>query len=1042
MSANGSNLESSMHEEAAWLRRLAARLITDPALADDACQEAWLAAARKGLTERSDLRADLFRWMRRFAWRWRRAETRRSLHEQAARPGQEFPSTHELLSRAEERQRLWLRLTELPEPYRTTLLLRFQEGVDTSQIAKRFDCPTDTVRRRIRKGLSLLRERYARDSSGTGRNALALIAIPLTPRLSPLSAPISALGTTGTATAVGAWMMKKATMAVAITALLAGGLGVSYALDAGATNTPESPKTPTRTAALDPGARTETVRPGPQVRTERTPTEERLSTPNPESQCLVRGELYDDAGLPIVGGTAELVAGSDHWNATPIWAATDLSTATGAFAVTPAATQNDDPVRLRLRGSDFHQEVTIMFGPDSEDGRPRLTDQIVDVGSITLGPASVVTGRLLSSSQRPIEEAWIDDDQSSEFARSTPDGRFRLPRLTPGEHTISVKVAGYLVRRFDLVLPASRLTNLGDVVLEAAPRVQGVVTDSRGIPLLDAKVSTRGFTRGWVFETHDGYFDVPLPEDRPTRIYGRASGHEQSDGQRVTPGQSDVAIQLDPDSPRALFHIVDDRNGSAVRRFGVRLDYDDRLDGFPPRVRLYRTGRVSASCEPEDEFIEVHAPGYERTILAIDDTAWSEDGQIIRLIPAATLRGRLVGSDGEPAAGREVLLRFGRLGRVERGESEAPVPFDTESEVGQVFRSQGGFTIHPMTPIDEPLPPFVMSSFRPTPPLRCETSADGLFEFPVGRGTGRLFVLGTDAASTEVLAIDTSEGQDLGDVVLRDCSQLSIRLLPTPVVDVRECRLELGSLEDRFADLGDDGVFRFEELPPGAHWFRIRIPEGMLAPDLEWRSYFVRLEPGENRQIDLPIPVRPVCDLTVDLSFGDDSGTNAEVDFHSSGGESAGSISVNDSGSGSGFVEAGTPLGITVWIDGTPIDVPGSIVLPTGSSARRIELETASLELTLPEWFELPDEGQFELAGTLENGTTARPIRTRVDDNSHVLGASGEDLRIIYRHLPANVTRFELKVRSGGPYSEGEWQTLGSFPFEASSGEPMSVSLQ
>ena len=93
----------------AWLGTLAHRLIADSALAEDACQEAWLAASKSGTVNRNEL----FNRLRNFAFSARRSNARRKRREAASAKPEALPSTEELLSRGEQQRRLWQFLREL-----------------------------------------------------------------------------------------------------------------------------------------------------------------------------------------------------------------------------------------------------------------------------------------------------------------------------------------------------------------------------------------------------------------------------------------------------------------------------------------------------------------------------------------------------------------------------------------------------------------------------------------------------------------------------------------------------------------------------------------------------------------------------------------------------------------------------------------------------------------------------------------------------------------------------------------------------------------
>lgn len=156
-------------EHAAWVRKVARELVRDPGTADDLAQETWLAFLRARPDPdrplrpwfRTTLRNALsLRARRRSAQTWREAEV--------ARP-ESLPSSDELLVKAEEQHRLARLVLDLDEPYRTTMLLRYSEGLTPSQIAEARGVPASTVRSHIHRGLAALRERLDADHGGDRR---------------------------------------------------------------------------------------------------------------------------------------------------------------------------------------------------------------------------------------------------------------------------------------------------------------------------------------------------------------------------------------------------------------------------------------------------------------------------------------------------------------------------------------------------------------------------------------------------------------------------------------------------------------------------------------------------------------------------------------------------------------------------------------------------------------------------------------------------------------------------------------------------------
>lgn len=140
-----------------WLRRLARRLLGDTHSVDDVVQDTMVAALEAPGTVR-DWDAWLTRVVRNKAARHHRIESRRREREQAL-GSDEVPDTAEIVVQAALQRKIVGLVLDLHEPYRTTVLLRFWEGLRPRQIARRCGVPVDTVYARLRRGLALLRGR-------------------------------------------------------------------------------------------------------------------------------------------------------------------------------------------------------------------------------------------------------------------------------------------------------------------------------------------------------------------------------------------------------------------------------------------------------------------------------------------------------------------------------------------------------------------------------------------------------------------------------------------------------------------------------------------------------------------------------------------------------------------------------------------------------------------------------------------------------------------------------------------------------------------
>jgi len=169
-----------------WVGALAHSLIRDPELAEDAAQDAWVATlehrAAPGLPPKAWFRT----LVRNFASKRADSERSRRRRERRRDDGREpLPGPDELLERT-ERQRLVVdAVTRLDEPYRSTVILRYVDGLDAAEIARRQEIPAATVRSRLKRGLEKLRadldERFGGERETWAVALAALVEEPVPP---------------------------------------------------------------------------------------------------------------------------------------------------------------------------------------------------------------------------------------------------------------------------------------------------------------------------------------------------------------------------------------------------------------------------------------------------------------------------------------------------------------------------------------------------------------------------------------------------------------------------------------------------------------------------------------------------------------------------------------------------------------------------------------------------------------------------------------------------------------------------------------------
>lgn len=183
-----SPLESSdIARHVAWLKGLAQSLVRDPGVADDAVQDTAMAALK---TPPEGDEGTKRRWLGRVLRNRIKDATRRRQHRtdrerDHARPD-EVEGVEDLALRAETGRDLAARVLALDEPMRSTLLLRFWDGLPPRAIAKRQGVPVATVKSRLARGLERIR-RDLDESHGGDRSAWLAAVLPLARMKTPVA---------------------------------------------------------------------------------------------------------------------------------------------------------------------------------------------------------------------------------------------------------------------------------------------------------------------------------------------------------------------------------------------------------------------------------------------------------------------------------------------------------------------------------------------------------------------------------------------------------------------------------------------------------------------------------------------------------------------------------------------------------------------------------------------------------------------------------------------------------------------------------------
>ena len=177
VTAGVASFEALMRRYNPRLFRVARSILKDDAEAEDALQEAYLAAHRAIGGFRAD--ASLATWLSRLVMNECLGRLRRQARRQNVVPmvsldadvqrevdmteARDTPSPHAELARAEMRALLERKLDELPEDFRTVFVMRAVEEMSVEETAQVLGIPEPTVRSRHFRARSLLRESIAQE---------------------------------------------------------------------------------------------------------------------------------------------------------------------------------------------------------------------------------------------------------------------------------------------------------------------------------------------------------------------------------------------------------------------------------------------------------------------------------------------------------------------------------------------------------------------------------------------------------------------------------------------------------------------------------------------------------------------------------------------------------------------------------------------------------------------------------------------------------------------------------------------------------------
>ncbi|MFW5966461.1 MAG: carboxypeptidase regulatory-like domain-containing protein, partial [Persicimonas sp.] len=405
---------------------------------------------------------------------------------------------------------------------------------------------------------------------------------------------------------------------------------------------------------------------------------------------FIEGRVVDSAGRPVEGARVETESG--------VGASTDEE---GRFRLDGLKAGRH---RLDARAEGFSSpgsadarrvEVTL----SEEDGEPGIEDL-----ELTLHRPARLSGRVVAGGD-PVEGARIDlyyrsaaglqgsldPFVSSSGVETDEEGRFEVDRAAPGQLHLLVEADEYALAesREYRVEPGEELDDLM-VDLDPASQVGGQVIDTEGDPVR-ARVVLRGeaLERSRRVRTDDdGRFSFDDVPPGRVRLEARAPGFREERAEDITVESGErTATDLILEAADGVFGRVVDPDDEPVSEAVVILESSER--SRPHVLRSDQEGRFQWDKAPDRRF---SATAYSPKFAASEATGIRAGrDETLRLRPGGSVRGRVVGPDGEAVQSYSI--------GVEAVEADGPRPYRTR-DVGvlEINDSGGRFAFDSLRP--------------------------------------------------------------------------------------------------------------------------------------------------------------------------------------------------------------------------------------------------------------------------------------------------------------------------------------------------------
>jgi len=552
--AHAPSLEDLLaHRE--WLRAIARSLVADENVVDDVEQRTWLTVLRNRRPVTS-ARGWLRRVVHSAAVDEHRSVSRRHAREEKSARPEALPPTEHLVVQLEAQRAVAQAVAGLPEPYRTTVLLRYIEELSVKDVAARMSVPVKTVKTRLHRALALLRDVLDREYGD--RRGWCVALLPLIKTRFPI--------TVGTATA-GATLMAAKTKAIAAAVLIALlATGVVWTATAGR----DAPAAPT--AALETAA----------VPEKAARTREHAAGPN----FAIAGRVRSRRDGRVVAGAHVSVEGGARGAAE----VADDSAADGTFRIEGA-----NAGTLHVSAARLHAATVAIAAPAAGSGVLQLGDvwldgsaallvEVLGPGDVKFAGAEVTLVRRKNSGEVATTNSYLRGMADPDFgrtalgsARSGADGVARFDAIAPGFHELVVRAAGFAAAGdTNVEVPPERDETRTTVRLTRGYGVSGRVVTATGQPAADRLVDAGAAgwdARGFVRTGADGRFVLDaVPAGNVSLRVGRTRGTNPVIAIVRVPDVSEIELRLPPMGAIAGTVTTTDGRPVADAEVGVETD--------------------------------------------------------------------------------------------------------------------------------------------------------------------------------------------------------------------------------------------------------------------------------------------------------------------------------------------------------------------------------------------------------------------------------------------------------------------------------------